>query len=65
VRTTALRTVTLVMEAVGDPQPLSYLLPGLVGGLSKAILAGKDTYPLSHAVEHPNDHLVLRPCEES
>ena len=64
-RTTALRTVTLVMEAVGDPQPLSYLLPGLVGGLSKAILAGKDTCPLSHAVEQPNDHLVLSPCEDS
>ena len=64
-RTTALRTVTLVMEAVGDPQPLSYLLPGLVGGLSKAILAGTDTCPLSNAVERPNDHLALRPCKES
>ena len=41
VRVTALRAVCNVLEAVKDPQPLSYLLPGLVGGLSKAILAGE------------------------
>ena len=41
VRTTALRTVCHVLEAVQDAQPLSYLLPGLVGGLSKAMLAGE------------------------
>ena len=40
VRTTAVATVCLVLEAVKDPAPLSYLLPGLVGGLSKALLAG-------------------------
>ena len=40
VRTTAVATVCLVLEAVRDPAPLSYLLPGLVGGLSKALLAG-------------------------
>ena len=43
VRTTALRAVCAVLEAVRDPQPLSYLLPGLIGGLSKAILAGEQT----------------------
>ena len=41
VRVTALRAVCSVLEAVRDPQPLSYLLPGLVGGLSKALLAGE------------------------
>ena len=41
VRTTAVATVCLVLEAVSDPAPLSYLLPGLVGGLSKALLAGE------------------------
>ena len=40
VRATAVATVCLVLEAVSDPVPLSYLLPGLVGGLSKALLAG-------------------------
>ncbi|CAL5218647.1 g350 [Coccomyxa viridis] len=40
VRVTALTAVCNVLEAVNDAQPLSYLLPGLVGGLSKAILAG-------------------------
>ena len=40
VRTTAVATVCLILEAVRNPAPLSYLLPGLVGGLSKALLAG-------------------------
>ena len=41
VRSTALRAVCNILDAVKDPQPLSYLLPGLGGGLSKAILAGE------------------------
>ena len=41
VRVTALTAVCNVLEAINDAQPLSYLLPGLVGGLSKAILAGE------------------------
>lgn len=43
VRTTALRTVVYVLEAVDDARPLSYLLPGLFSGLSKALLAGKQS----------------------
>ena len=41
VRVTALTAVCNVLEAINDAQPLSSLLPGLVGGLSKAILAGE------------------------
>ena len=74
VRTTALRAVCAVLEAVKDPQPLSYLLPGLVGGLSKAILAGEQATPsmvvsftpsrnLADSLRRPLANLILlRSC---
>ena len=41
VRLSALRALRLLYEAVNDAQALSYVLPGAVGGLSKALLQGK------------------------
>lgn len=40
VRLSALRALRLLYEAVNDAQALSYVLPGAVGGLSKALLQG-------------------------
>ncbi|CAL8470133.1 g9675 [Coccomyxa elongata] len=40
VRISALRALRLLYEAVNDAQALSYVLPGAVGGLSKALLQG-------------------------
>ena len=65
VRVTALRAVCNVLEAVNDPQPLSYLLPGLVGGLSKAILAGEQNRLLWHSILHLTMLLQTSRLEES
>lgn len=57
VRISALRALRLLYEAVNDAQALSYVLPGAVGGLSKALLQG----PLRLKVMAYLCHVALLP----
>jgi hypothetical protein len=50
VRGAALRALRLLYEAVNDAQALSYVLPGAVGGLSKALIQGVPTTFLAAGV---------------
>lgn len=50
VRVAALRALRLLYEAVNDAQALSYVLPGAVGGLSKALIQGVPTILLAARV---------------
>jgi hypothetical protein len=46
VRVAALRVLRHLYEAVGDAQALSYILPGAVGGLVKALIQGLSYFPI-------------------
>lgn len=52
VRISALRALRLLYEAVNDAQALSYVLPGAVGGLSKALLQGPCRFKIMACVCH-------------